>query len=216
MLKDNSFGWLLYNLCQKRIIERISRNAYGIFSKEKLLRKYEADLSDEATEVLEFLQDQFPLISFIVWETRAYNEFSNHQLARNIIFAEVEKPHSEFVFDTLQEQGKLRILFRPSEKEIAMYTGTITVVVLPLTSEAPIHGCYSRLEKLLVDLFANTLLDKIISRGDYPGIYEEAFSRYDINHNMMLRYAKRRGKYDELKDFIKTEQILTQGEYQDD
>ena len=202
MLRDNSFGWLLYHLCQKRIIERISRNAYRIYNEEKLLKKYEAVLSDEAVEVQKFLKYQFPLISYIVWETRAFNEFSNHQLARNIIFVEVEKPYSEFVFDALHEQGKLRVLFRPSEKEIAMYTGTIAVAVSPLTSEAPIYGNNARLEKLLVDLFANTLLDKIISRGDYPGIYEEALSKYTLNYNVIFRYAKRRGKYNELRDFM--------------
>jgi len=204
ILKNSSLGWLLYNLCKKNIIERVSHNAYSLYNKEKRLVKYEVDLSDEAVSVLESMQNHFPLVSFIVWETRAYNEFSNHQLARNMIFIEVEKPYTEFIFNALHEQDRFRVLFKPSEKEIAMYTVSTTVIVLPLTSEAPIHGKNARLEKLLVDLFANTLLDKIISKGEYTGIYEEAFSKYDINYSVMLRYAKRRGKDNELKDFIES------------
>ena len=90
-----------------------------------------------------------------------------------------------------------------------MYSGDVTVSVLPLTSEAPIYGYNTRLEKLLVDLFANKLLDKIISRGDYAGIFEEAFSRYNINLNMMLRYAKRRNKADEVMSFMKHKTNIT-------
>ena len=90
-----------------------------------------------------------------------------------------------------------------------MYSGVVTVSVLPLTSEAPTNGYNASLEKLLVDLFANKLIDKIISRGDYPGIFEEAFTRYNINLNMMLRYAKRRNKADEVMSFIKHQTNIT-------
>jgi len=51
-------------------------------------------------------------------------------------------------------------------------------------------------------LFANKLLDRIISRGDFAGIYEEAFSKYKINYNLMQRYARRRSKAEEIKRFI--------------
>ena len=66
MLKDSSYGWLLYELCQKCIIKRVSHNAYSLYPKENTLKKYEADLSDEAVAVLEFLKDRFPLITFKV------------------------------------------------------------------------------------------------------------------------------------------------------
>jgi hypothetical protein len=107
----------------------------------------------------------------------------------------------------LLEKDTYRVLFHPSEKEITLYSSDITVSVLALTSEAPIYNHYARLEKLLVDLFANKLLDRIISRGDYPGIYEEAFSRYNINLNMMLRYAKRRNKDKVIKSFVENKRI---------
>jgi len=201
-LKENSFGWLLYDLCRKRIIEHIAYNVYRVNTGESSLREYESVLSDEASGILELVRKKFPLVTYVVWETRAYNEFANHQLARNLIFIETEKLLCESVFNAVHEQGDYVALCKPSEKEIALYSGDVTVCVLPLTTEAPIISHKVTLEKLLVDLFANKLLAQIISRGDFAGIYEEAFSRYKINYNVIQRYAKRRNKADEIKRFI--------------
>jgi hypothetical protein len=203
-LADNSCGWLLYKLCQECVLKRVSYNAYSLYTDESTLKRYEADVSSEAATILEFSIKRFPEITVIAWETRAFNEFLNHQLARNIIFVEVEKPYCEFVFEALHENGDYNVLYKPSEKEITMYASDITVSVLPLTSEAPINGNNAKLEKLLVDLFANALLDKVISKGDFLGIYKEAVSKYDINYNVMLRYAKRRGKGTELQSIMES------------
>jgi len=202
LLKDSSFGWLLYDLCQKHVIQRVTRDAYKLYAGDSSLKDYKADLSDDAAGILAFMKTRFPLLTFIIWETRSLNEFTIHQLARNFIFVEVEKPLSEGVFNALHEQNEYTVLYKPSEKEITLYSGEVTVSVLDLTSEAPVLGHNPKLEKLLVDLFANKLLDRIISRGEYPIVYEEAFSRYIINFNLMFRYAKRRNKDKELKDFI--------------
>lgn len=207
-LKDSSFSWLLYDLCQKRIIQRIAHDVYQKYEEGSLLKNYTADMSADTVNILGFLKTRFPLITFIIWETRAFNEFANHQMARNFIFIEVEKQFDESVFNALHEKNNYTVLYRPRAKELALYSGNITVSVLPITSEAPISGYYARLEKLLVDLFANELLDLIISRSDFPGIYEEAFSKYNINYNMMIRYAKRRGKDEKIESFINSETTI--------
>ena len=181
-LKDSSLDWLVHNLNQKRIVQRIGYDRYRVGAEDAPSRVYKANLSETADTILTFLEKEFPLLSFIVWETLAFNEFANHQMACNYIVVEVEKPLDESVFHALRQQSKHTALYRPDEKELALYAGDITIVVLPLTSEAPIDGHYARLEKLLVDLFANKLLDGLVSRGDYPGIFEEAFSRYIVNY----------------------------------
>ena len=209
MLKDSTFGWILYDMCQQHVIQRVAHDTFRIYDKDDSLEDYKADLSDDAVYVLEFLKQQFPLLAFIIWETRAYNEFANHQMARNFIFVEVEKPLGESVFNALHEQNKYTTLYKPSVKEIALYSGTVTTSVMPLTSESPVNGFNTTLEKLLVDLFANKLLDRIVSRSDYPEIFEEAFSKYNINFNLMIRYAKRRNKDAEIKTFIKEKTKIT-------
>lgn len=209
MLKDSTFGWILYDLCQQHVIQRVAHNTFTIYDKNNSLKNYKADFSDDAIYILEFLKKQFPLLSFIIWETRAYNEFANHQMARNFIFVEVEKLLSESVFNVLHEQNNYTTLYKPSAKEITLYSGTVTISVLSLTSEAPVNRFNTTLEKMLVDLFANKLLDRIVSRSDYPEIYDEAFSKYSINYNLMLRYAKRRNRDAEIKTFIKEKTKIT-------
>lgn len=210
MMKDSTFGWILYDLCQQHVIQRVAHDTFKIYDNvSSSLKNYSVDLSDDTDYILEFLKKQFPLLAFVIWETRAYNEFANHQMTRNFIFVEVEKPLGESVFNALHEQNNYTTLYKPSVKEIAMYSGDVTVSVLPLTSEAPINGFDTTLEKLLVDLFANKLLDRIVSRSDYPEIYEEAFSKYNVNYNLMIRYAKRRNKDTEIKTFIKEKTKIT-------
>lgn len=209
-LKDSSFSWLLYDLCQQHVIQRVAHDTFRIYDDEiSSMKEYKPSLSDDAVNILEFVKKQFPLLTFIIWETRAFNEFANHQMARNFIFIEVEKPLGESVFNALHEQNNYTTLYKPSVKEIALYSGDVTVSVLPLTSEAPVSGYDAKLEKLLVDLFANKLLDRIISRSDYPEIYEEAFLKYNVNYNLLLRYAKRRNQDAEIKSFIKDKTNIT-------
>ena len=208
-LKDSTFRWLLYSLCSKRIIQHVAHDAYRIYAGDSLLQGYSADLSNDAVAVRAFLKKRFPLLMFIIWETRAFNEFANHQIVRNYIFIEVEKPLSENVFDAIREESKHTVLYKPGKKEIALYSGDVTVSVLDLTSDAPVDGYDAKLEKLLVDLFANKLLEQIVSRGDYPGIFEEAFAKYRINYNIMRRYARRRNKHDVIKGFIEDKTSIT-------
>ena len=61
----------------------------------------------------------------------------------------------------------------------------------------------SLLEKIIVDLFANKLLNSILSKGDYPEMLERMFEKYKINQVMLFRYARRRNKEKEIFDFIK-------------
>jgi len=204
-LKDTSVGWLLYDMQKNNIINRVAHNMYKLHTSEEELHNYNNDLSDNAINIINLVKEKYPELEFIVWETRAYNEFANHQLWRNFIFVEVEKWLEESVFNALCEHTDYRVLFKPSKKEIVLYSEDVTVSVLTLTSEAPTCDNQVRLEKLLVDLFANPLVDRIVSRGDYPGIYKEAFLKYKINYKMMLRYARRRGKADEIVSFMENE-----------
>ena len=59
------------------------------------------------------------------------------------------------------------------------------------------------MEKLLVDLYSKKLSGKLISRSEYQGIYEEAFSRYNIDEMKMFRYARRRHLEAEIDTFLR-------------
>jgi hypothetical protein len=139
------------------------------------------------------MQDRFPLIDFSLWETYALNEFLNHQLARNTVFVEVERHLEESAFYALKEHFDAPVLLMPSMNELFLYAGELTIVIIRLTTEAPVLEHASRIEKLLVDLYANNLVKGIMSPAEIPGIYETAMSRYHVNYCALMRYARRRG-----------------------
>ena len=189
-------------MCRDKIIQRISRNQYAVYGEVTVKNDYSAIETVDGAAVKSFLAKQFPLLDYAVWETCALNEFLNHQLARNHIFVEVEKPLEESVFTALREWADSPVLMKPSGNDLYLYSGDLTIIVSTLTTEAPISDHKVRIEKLLVDLLANKLVGRIISPGEIPDIFTVAFSRYNINRNALLRYARRRGLEQEIKDML--------------
>ena len=180
----------------------MSRNQYALYREGATRSEYSAIESEDGVAIKSFLAKRFPLLDYAVWETYALNEFLKHQLTRNHIFVEVEKPLEESVFTALRERTDSPVLLKPSGNDLYLYSGDLTIVVSTLTSEAPISRHEVRIEKLLVDLLANKLIGQIISPGDIPKIFNVAVTRYKINHSALLRYARRRGLEREVKERI--------------
>ena len=70
------------------------------------------------------------------------------------------------------------------------------IVIEKLVSEAP-RGkqelWHTRLEKLLVDVLTDDLIQESVSEAEWPKIYEDAFQKYAIDESCFFRYAKRKG-----------------------
>ena len=55
---------------------------------------------------------------------------------------------------------------------------------------------------MLVDLFSDTVIFDLFQGNERSIIYTEAFEKYTINNNKLLRYASRRGKKEEIQEYI--------------
>jgi len=117
-IKETSAGWILYNMRKSDVISRVAHNTYMLHTNGKPLPYFSHDLSDEAIDIIDFIKNRYPEVVFIVWETRAYNEFANHQMWRNFIFVEVEKWLEESVFNALHEHTVYTVLYKPNKMEI--------------------------------------------------------------------------------------------------
>lgn len=172
---------------------RVGRNQYKKAEKEPKKSVFTGVYSKSALQVIQYMQAQFPLLSYRVWELSWLNEFFNHQLAHNQIFLEVEKDGCEFVFSALIEKFPGKVLLRPKAQEILQYGTDDGIIINRLVTEAPRSDgerYQVPLEKLIVDLFANKNL--MLSKGDYPAAIEMLFGAYRIDQVAMLRYAGRR------------------------
>lgn len=220
-LKDSTFNWIVYNLCKDKIIQREGRNIYQLYNSSKTRIPFHPLFSNELSMVDNLIAMKFPMLKFSIWELWMLNEFLNHQLEKNIIISDVEKNFEESVFEGIKHDLEFPILFKPNQKEIDYYSAYVTAAVFPLTQEAPKRKDETQiapLEKILVDLFANKLFESVISFGEYPNIFEGAFSKYLIDEKAMFRYARRRKKDQDLLAFIKNRtsiRLITEGRIND-
>ncbi|MCM1090358.1 MAG: hypothetical protein NC092_11450 [Butyrivibrio sp.] len=202
---ESSISWLLSELKKEHKIASIGRGVYIRITEESPKKEYYYDHLEKYLKIEQTISREFPLVGFQMWEMYQLNEFVNHLFGKNTIFVEVENMCEAPVFEMLHESFP-NVLFCPNKDMYYRQRGNDdTIVVQKLISEAPkpVMGHSVLLEKLLVDLFSKKLTGRLISQSEYQGIYEEAFSRYNIDEIKMFRYARRRHLETEIKTFLK-------------
>jgi hypothetical protein len=207
--KETQLRHLMGTLLGSNLMIRVGRNQYKKVEKEPQKSVFTGVYSNAALQVIQYMQEQFPLISFRVWELSWLNEFFNHLIARNQIFLEVEKDGCDFVFSALAEKLPGRVLLRPKAQELLRYGIDDGIIIDQLITEAPKSDgepYQVPLEKLIVDLFANKNL--MLSKGDFPSAIEKMFSRYRIDQVSMRRYARRRNKVKDVFGFLRDQTTI--------
>ena len=97
------------------------------------------------------------------------------------------------------------MLINPTVDIYHQYWSDNMIVIIKLTTEAPKgkkESWHTRLEKILVDIMSEPLLIASISEAEYPRIYMDAFERYIIDKNCLIRYANRRKSTKKIQKFI--------------
>jgi len=88
-----------------------------------------------------------------------------------------------------------------------LYFGKSVIVVRPLVTGSPsqlsINVPTTTIEKLLVDLFSDKEFE-FLQGYELTYIFNNAFSKYTINLDRLLRYASRKEKRTVIADYIKT------------
>ncbi len=194
---------LLAHLIDAGKVIRIKRNLYETV-KENRRRDFNYILSEEARKVKDSLITGYPLIELQVWESRVLNLFLNHLLSHNLIFMDVENTMMDTVFDFLM-QKEYHVLFNPDSNTLYRYAKDNTVIVRRLISQSPVNTLDTgkiSLERLLVDIVADKLLNTLISRSELPEIYNECLSVYNLNTKKIIRYATRRNAQDAVGELI--------------
>ena len=206
-LTKSTFQWTLYNL-QKT--QKIFRKAYDEYVTVQPAAKqsYRPLYSDKALSLSKNISERFLEIGFVVFESVLLNEFLNHQIAQNTIYIQVEKNYSSYIFDILKDEYPGRVLFKPGKKEFERYWTKDCLVVLELTSQAPMNPDAQheiRLEKLLVDILADKSIAATFSPSELPQIFENVMQSYRIDQHCIKRYAGRRGKTATIEAYIGNE-----------
>lgn len=203
-LSENSYVWAIGSLVKKGLLQHEGRNCYSLPNGKKK-GVYIPLYSEEAMTIRDQVEKNYPLIGFTVFESVLLNEFLNHQIARNTIFLQVERDVGAFVFEFLKENTGKAVMYRPSQKEYSLYWGPHSIIVLDWTSEAPLDSNSPHditIEKLLVDAFCDKAIRKVYSASEYESIVSAAYDRYRVDTIRLLRYARRRNREKEIKEYI--------------
>ena len=205
-LNDNSFKWIISQMVKNGIICRKQRGEYVLQSNpisDKHI--FKPPMNVQLREIGEKIEAKFPYVDFVCFESVQLNAFLNHLIGKNTLFILVEKGAIDFVFRYLQEEDVGKILLRPSEKEWDAYCTGDNIVMLNLISETPKSGDEYHsmcIEQLLVDIVAEKTFRNLYSKSELGNIYEMADKSYLIDYVRLLRYARRRGKAEEVKKYI--------------
>ena len=203
-LSENSYVWAIGSLVKKGLLQHEGRNCYSLPNGKKK-GVYIPLYSKEAMIVRDQVEKNYPLIGFTVFESVLLNEFLNHQIARNTIFLQVERDVGTFVFKFLKKNTGKTVMYRPSQKEYSLYWEPNSVIVLDWTSEAPLDSNSPHditIEKLLVDVFCDKVIRKVYSASEYESIVSIGYDRYSVDTVRLLRYARRRNREKEIKEYI--------------
>lgn len=203
--REGQMKRLLAYMIKSSKIEHVGRNKYRRIMETVNRAQYENRYSERALQIIAIMQNEFPLVEYRIWELSWLNEFVNHQLGCNYIFLEVEKDGCEFVFEKIITKFEGKVLLRPDQNQILRYGSNNSIIIDRLISESPKGRKMPfnlAIEKLIVDLFANKRLKEMISPGDYPAALESIFATYEVDQVKMFRYARRRNKETELREFL--------------
>jgi hypothetical protein len=139
------------------------------------------------------LKTDFPLLDFACWSTEQLNEMLRHQLAKHVQFAYVERDAIDSVAGWLKGHG-YKTYANPGKTEIkrSFSIEEKTVVVLPLTSESPCQNGFASIEKIVVDVLADTGDFSIINIPEFIRGTAGIIKSQRIDISILTRYSARR------------------------
>ena len=195
-LNDSTFRWMLYNMQLQNKLFRVGYDEYTI-SEQRVLPVYRPFYSEEVLMVKSLLEEKYPELSFVMFESVTLNEFLNHQIAQNTVYVQVEKDLSTYIFDILKQELGVTVLYKPNRTEFSRYWTRGCVIILELISQAPLSSVQPHeitMEKMLVDIIADKSIEATYSPAELPEIFRNVKRNYRIDYKKMNRYAGRRGK----------------------
>jgi hypothetical protein len=202
-IKRATVNWRIYELVRQGSLKRIGRGMYALGQADCFLplpTKKQQTISAR-------LKKQFPLITFCCWHTSALKEFFQHVTGYDFLLVEVEREAVEAVSHFVKETHPNT--FQEPSREIMenfVLASRDAVIVKSLVSEAPLQeadaSTLPTIEKILVDLVADSEIFFFLQGHELLNIFESALGKYTVNTDRLLRYAKRRNKKEELQKIL--------------
>ncbi|TAN21175.1 MAG: hypothetical protein EPN37_00565 [Chitinophagaceae bacterium] len=202
-VKPTTINWRVYSLVQMGVLQRVGRGKFTLGE----TNAYIPEVSPATKSIYRKLKSEFPYVNLCIWNTSALNEFMLHQPNQFYYLIETGKETTDAVFYFLREIKKA-VFLEPTNDILEKYllNEREVFIVKNLISEAPtqiVKGVNTvTIEKMLVDIFCDTVVFSAQQGAEMRTIFEEVFNKYTINQSKALRYADRRRKKEPFGKFI--------------
>jgi hypothetical protein len=211
-LTEQTFRRILYALEKRQALTPIAAGIYAIHENAAPPSKknYVPTWSQSHQALKQILQETFPYLETLSWETGMLSEWTTHQPANNQIILETEREACESVFNYLQQKYPGQIFLEPDRAMMERYVLPLpeSILVTRLITQSPkkkMRGLiFPRLEKILVDVFVDSDIFFAFQGEELIHIFENSFAAYWINEKTLFRYAGRRKAATRLTEFIET------------
>jgi len=203
-IDENIFSWRIYVLKSKGIIKTIKSGVYTFLQKPA----FEYPINRKLSIIFKSIQKRFDLENICVWDTVWLHDFMLHQPTFSYMIVEVEKDVMESVFYHLKDESHKNVFLYPDEPLMDRYVSEEIkpIIIKPFISRSPVikvrNNIYSRVEKMLVDIFCEPVLFKIYQSSELGRIFIQVNKQHSLNFSKIMNYAKRRGKGSELSKFL--------------
>lgn len=213
-LTDKTFRRILYALEKQNVIQRVDTGMY-IIGNEKAWqpkqKKFIPAFSPELVTLWASIKAAFPYTDYLIWESRILHEFMLHQPDKNQIILEIEREAAESIFNFLNDRYAGKVFLQPDRQTFERYVlrGAENMIVSYLISRSPrqqVNGILCpKLEKILVDLFADDKKFFVFQGQELVHIYEAAFRACKVSEKTLFWYAERRKVHQKIRTFINQE-----------
>jgi len=216
-LTELAFRRILYALEKQQALAPIGSGIYAVYENGTFPAKknYIPAWSPFHQALRQTGQERFPYLEMLSWETGMLNEWMTHQPANNQIILEIEREACEAVFNHLRQKYPGRVFLKPDRMMIERYVQPFpeSILISPLLTQSPkrkLSGwIFPRLEKILVDVFADPDKFFVFQGQELVHIFENSFAAYWISEKTLFRYAGRRKVRPKLTKFIETQTGIT-------
>lgn len=203
-LNENTLRWHIHQLKEANILLRVKRGVYTLSRKPV----FQPQIGKKIRRLYHEVTGAFsPDLPCVISSTEWLHQFMVLQPTQRLIVFETEKQWVDSLFHLLKDAGRPAFL-NPSREILEQYIlgRDEAFIVKPLISRAPTRHLDDNieipaLEKILVDLITDTDLFSTYQGSELENIFLHAWKNYFLNLSVLLNYAKRRRRVNELLAF---------------
>lgn len=207
-LSRATINWRIYELVKKGVLQRVAQGKFQKGAKEK----FKPSLSPVIHTANNYLRKHFAYLSYCLWDNEMLNAYHQHLPSARITFIDVEKDAMQPVYEFLKDKFKnLYLKFSKHAIHQPVLPQNDSLVIRQLITETPIQIIEdvptATIEKIIVDAFVDTEFE-YVQGYEFEIVARNIFDHLTVNQGKLFRYASRKGKTNEMRQFLEKNKLL--------